>query len=124
MDSIEKVIRSRIADQLVHATFKANSLAEDNYRGCEGHKNKHIDLLTKDLLELLSTQLKQERADLAGKFRGFIDNYFKKMAKDCFSEGSVNGKITGDTHFYQRYGNELLDQVSSSLEESLEGEGK
>ncbi len=59
---------------------------------------------------------KDERVALAKKVAGFLDDYFRKMAKDCFSEGSVNGKITGDTHFYQLYGNELRDQVLSLLE--------
>ena len=40
-----------------------------------------------------------------------IKEYFRKMAKDCFPDGSVDNKIIGNTHYYQKYGNELLEKI-------------
>ena len=38
-------IRRIIEDNLVHSNFEALLCPEDKYRGCLGHKYKHIDIM-------------------------------------------------------------------------------
>lgn len=48
----KRQIRMIIEENLVHACYSALDCPEDRYRGCYGHKQKHIDIMTDTICEM------------------------------------------------------------------------
>jgi hypothetical protein len=48
----KRMLREIINNNMVHASFEAINCADDQYRGCLGHKNKHIDIMVESIWQL------------------------------------------------------------------------